>query len=596
MNKLLEIDSSANFFNEWGKENKIEPSDENKWKAIGEVFFNASRWKKKSRNKWHNEIRERALLNFYEYTEDHIAMCCRYSSEYGDKLNALNISWRKLLVNCTKDYCEKEDDLTEYNVSEFKYLTQKGGNNFNWDFELSDTNNSTGHNIKVEFKYIDKNGSGINQLSQFKGQVTESVIGKKIFNSTSYCEFFWDDGYFDRMWTVIEPTLGSTDDFKDLDKPTNRTEWIKSAKCTNEPTTNYKYYDFHKFMRVLNAGKKTTYKAQSDAKKEIINESFRTFITNQYNAKKINIGEFDKMFKTQNGKCFCILNKTGAFAYHYLPIFTIQGIHTNNTHAFFIRTDMTDYDIKVDMSWGNGGAGNNNPRMLISLCNKVASAGGDRKKKYRGGDGDDEIDEDDEDETDMAYDEADPIMNEINALDEARVFNNNRYVTRSGRESRPVQPYIPGTSGMEHRIGTGGKRKTKRKYKKSKKTKRKTRSKRGGDNSKRELNGNDEEFLKKKKEKLEKSINMARLFGYRNSPEKDRRNMIQSHLYTEAPDPDGVKKLQARFSGIMDKEGEYHEMDKGGLTFGGKKPKKSRKIKKTKKTKRKTKKGRKSRK
>ena len=196
----------------------------------------------------------------------------------------------------------------------------------------------------------------------------------------------------------------------------------------------------------------------------------------------------------------------------------------------------------------------------------------------------------------MAYDEADPIMNEINALDEARVFNNNRYVTRSGRESRPVQPYIPGTSGMEHRIGTGGKRKTKRKYKKSKKTKRKTRSKRGGDNSKRELNGNDEEFLKKKKEKLEKSINMARLFGYRNSPEKDRRNMIQSHLYTEAPDPDGVKKLQARFSGIMDKEGEYHEMDKGGLTFGGKKPKKSRKIKKTKKTKRKTKKGRKSRK
>ena len=92
---------------------------------------------------------------------------------------------------------------------------------------------------------------------------------------------------------------------------------------------------------------------------------------------------------------------------------------------------------------------------------------------------------------------------------------------------------------------------------------------------------------------------MARLFGYRNSPEKDRRNMIQSHLYTKKPDPDGVTELQARFSGIMDKEGEYHEMDKGGLTFGGKKPKRSRKIKKikkTKKTKRRTKKGRKSRK
>ena len=595
MNKLLEIDSSANFFNEWGKENKIEPSDENKWKAIGEVFFNASRWKKKSRNKWHNEIRERALLNLYEYTEDHIAMCCRHSSEYGDKLNALNIAWRELLVNCTKDYCEKEDDLTEDNVSEFKYLTQKGGNNFNWDFELSDTNNSTGHNIKIEFKYIDKTGSGINQLSQFKGQVTESAIGKQIFKKKSYCKFFWEEGYFDRMWTAIEPALQMAK-FDNSIKPTNMNTWIKSAKCTNDPPPSVPYKKFHDFMRVLNAEKTTTYKSQSDDKKTIVNESFQAFINEQNKNDNIDINVFDTMFKTQNGKCFCILNKTGAFAYHYLPIFTIQGIHTNNTHAFFIRTDMTDYDIKVDMSWGNGGAGNNNPRMLISLCNKVASAGGDRKKKYRGGDGDDEIDEDDEDETDMAYDEADPIMNEINALDEARLFNNNRYVTRSGRESRQVQPYIPGTSGMEHRIGTGGKRKTKRKYKKSKKTKRKTRSKRGGDNSKRELNGNDEEFLKKKKEKLEKSINMARLFGYRNSPEKDRRNMIQSHLYTEAPDPDGVKKLQARFSGIMDKEGEYHEMDKGGLTFGGKKPKKSRKIKKTKKTKRKTKKGRKSRK
>lgn len=595
MNKLLEIDSSANFFNEWGKENKIEPSDENKWKAIGEVFFNASRWKKKSRNKWHNEIRERALLNLYEYTEYHIAMCCRHSSEYGDKLNALNISWRELLVNCTKDYCEKEDALTEDNVSEFKYLTQKGGNNFNWDFELSDTNNSTGNNIKVEFKYIDKTGSGINQLSQFKGQVTESAIGKQIFKKKSYCKFFWEEGYFDRMWTAIEPALQMAK-FDNSIKPTNMNMWIKSAKCTNDPPPSVPYKKFHDFMRVLNAEKTTTYKSQSDDKKTIVNESFQAFINEQNKNDNIDINVFDTMFKTQNGKCFCILNKTGAFAYHYLPIFTIQGIHTNNTHAFFIRTDMTDYDIKVDMSWGNGGAGNNNPRMLISLCNKVASVGGDRKKKYRGGDGDDEIDEDDEDETDMAYDEADPIMNEINALDEARLFNNNRYVTRSGRESRQVQPYIPGTSGMEHRIGTGGKRKTKRKYKKSKKTKKKTRSKRGGDNSKRELNGNDEEFLKKKKEKLEKSINMARLFGYRNSPEKNRRNMISSHLYTKKPDPDGVTELQARFSGIMDKEGEYHEMDKGGLTFGGKKPKRSRKIKKTKKTKRRTKKGRKSRK
>ena len=112
--------------------------------------------------------------------------------------------------------------------------------------------------------------------------------------------------------------------------------------------------------------------------------------------------------------------------------------------------------------------------------------------------------------------------------------------------------------------------------------KRKTRSNRGGDNSKRKLNGNDEEFLKKKREKLEKSINMARLFGYRNSPEKDPRNMIPSYLYKE-PDPDGVKELRSRFDRDMDIEGEYHEMEGRNLTFGGKKTKKNKKTKRIRK-------------
>ena len=110
--------------------------------------------------------------------------------------------------------------------------------------------------------------------------------------------------------------------------------------------------------------------------------------------------------------------------------------------------------------------------------------------------------------------------------------------------------------------------------------KRKTRSNRGGDNSKRKLNGNDEEFLKKKKEKLENSINMARLFGYRNSPEKNKRNMTPSYLYT---DPDGVKELRSRFDHHMDNEGDYHDMEREGLTFGGNKYKKNKKTKRIRK-------------
>lgn len=475
MTDYIAINNINDFNNKWGSNNTINADNSPQWLAICELFFNAGNYKQKSQNKWHNEIRERALLNLYGYTPLQIDQCCGHSSTFSNKLKDLNTAWRAILIDTTRDYCEKTDGLDESSIPEFNKLVQKGGNNFNWDFELSKQDNS--YPIKIEFKYIDKAGSGINQLSQFKGQVTESKIGLDIFKGESYCHFFWDNGHFEQMWTDVKSALDSTE-YDESIKPEKKNLWIKSAKCSSAPPASSTYKDFHDFMRVLNAEKSGTYKTQSDAKKLTVNKSFAAFINKRKENNEINIEVFDKMFKAQTGKCFCILNKSGEFTYQYLPTFTIEGIHTNDTHAFFLLTSMTDFDVKIDMSWGNGGAGNNNPRMLISLCNKVKSVGGRIKKKYNGGKDSNEINEDDEDETEQDYLPEDPIMIELNALNKMKETNNSRYYTRSGRESVQTQFYRPGATGMN-----GGKRKSKkskRKTKKAKKSKKsKTKSKRG---------------------------------------------------------------------------------------------------------------------
>jgi hypothetical protein len=114
-----------------------------------------------------------------------------------------------------------------------------------------------------------------------------------------------------------------------------------------------------------------------------------------------------------------------------------------------------------------------------------------------------------------------------------------------------------------------------RKNRKSKKTSkrfrnkkvRKTRSKQQkGGNGKRKLNGNDATFLEEKNKKLENSINMGRLFGYRTSPEPKNQG-TPAYVYT---DPDGVIERQAKFNKDMEIEGEYIDAKEDGITFGGK--------------------------
>lgn len=70
----------------------------------------------------------------------------------------------------------------------------------------------------------------------------------------------------------------------------------------------------------------------------------------------------------------------------------------------------------------------------------------------------------------------------------------------------------------------------------------------------------DKEFFKKKREKIEEEIGKANLFGYRQSPERDRRKMIPV-------DPQGIKPFQLKFKNEIEDEGNYMDAEEAGLTF-----------------------------
>jgi hypothetical protein len=69
----------------------------------------------------------------------------------------------------------------------------------------------------------------------------------------------------------------------------------------------------------------------------------------------------------QGGKYFCIFSN-GEFSIGTMPILNITNVEQlpNKPFIFVFLTD-SEYKIKCNMSWGNGGAGNQNPRILFKL-------------------------------------------------------------------------------------------------------------------------------------------------------------------------------------------------------------------------------------
>lgn len=100
----------------------------------------------------------------------------------------------------------------------------------------------------------------------------------------------------------------------------------------------------------------------------------------------------------------------------------------------------------------------------------------------------------------------------------------------------------------------------------------------------------DDEYKKKfMKEKKKKLLQQRMEYKKSNSDKYLSPEKKSSKMSYEFTDPHGVKAFQDSFEQQLDDEGTYYDMDKVGLTFGGKKTKK-RNLNKRKKTQKKLKK------
>jgi hypothetical protein len=108
---------------------------------------------------------------------------------------------------------------------------------------------------------------------------------------------------------------------------------------------------------------------KNEDKKVTVNNSLGQFITANINAirTRSRLKEIEAMFnEKQGGKYFCIFSN-GEFSISTMPTFNIVDVQQVDDTFIFEFSTNSQYKIKCDMSWGNGGAGNQNPRILFKL-------------------------------------------------------------------------------------------------------------------------------------------------------------------------------------------------------------------------------------
>jgi hypothetical protein len=130
-----------------------------------------------------------------------------------------------------------------------------------------------------------------------------------------------------------------------------------------------KIFNFHTYLRREDVIK-------NPKKKITVNESFGKFIASNIEDPTTGIQSrlvdvISDLFNVkQEGKYFCIFSE-GVFSVATLPRFTLTSVlqDTTKPFIFYLLNDNheNNYNIKCDMSWGNGGAGNQNPRILFKL-------------------------------------------------------------------------------------------------------------------------------------------------------------------------------------------------------------------------------------
>jgi hypothetical protein len=381
MISLLVSTTSAEFNAKWGKTQSFFTDPQ--WQAAQEIFINSREWVRKDQNVYLNEIRERALLFIVNLTNDKIDA---FSIDESIKqfLKQLRDIWIGRICDCRDTFIlEKypdddpgiEEYLSQYNDTTFNKLIRKGGRSSRWDFELNDTVNAS-HSVKIELKFSSTGKTGVDELAQFVALNLEGTVANSIFGA-SYLDFFARESFLQRMVDMCNLKCGAGT----LTIPSDINDWKKAAAATSPPARSKE--ETKKFFQILRGiNKDKTFTPFIEAKKELVNDSFKDFIQSRLgylngDGKKA----LQDLLNTQVDKFFCIFTSNDGVNVECLvdkmPQFTIIEIRPVEKHTFLIITSGdNEYDILVGLSWGNGGAGINNPRAMFKLYKKGTRGGG----------------------------------------------------------------------------------------------------------------------------------------------------------------------------------------------------------------------------
>ena len=344
------------------------PINRAKWIVIYLLFYEfrnmSGELSKKSKNIWYNEIREIGLFNLFTIeNSEHFqaSMETMFTGQFQvvkDKLLELHHEWTTVVLNCA----EQSFGSPNYTVIS---IEKKGGQKFPYDFELlirdKDKPTDPERVVKIEFKFSNSGNSSVVELAEFAALNTESENGLHIFRGTSYLDFFWDQDYFTRMVQDINRVFPRSIDTSVFSKQ----DWKKTAKSVSKPKRG-KTMAFHSTLRDDNITK-------LPSKKTLVNQSFAEFIRGYIerlssDSRAGYFGEISEIFNSkQRNKYFCIFSD-GGFHVDTIPELTITDVmqSPNKPHVFILICS-GGLNIQCGMSWGNGGAGNQNPRMLFKL-------------------------------------------------------------------------------------------------------------------------------------------------------------------------------------------------------------------------------------
>ena len=353
---LLAITDLDDFNHKWPTDLRQFPFDDNHWNEVSRLFFNPP--SEKQSNIWHNEIREIALFNLFSV--DSTTM-----QHDNHDLYVLYEEWNAAVNQCIDNYTKIHSLPQPVQISN---IEKKGGQKTSHDFEL-EVKDATGtiHHIKIEFKFSASRISSIAGLAQFAAINTESASALTFFGEQGYLDFFFDQGYLRRICELVGF------DFKLLKK----NEWKKTAKSVCVPKNPDILKRFHTSMRDIidNVAK--------EAKKKMVNNSFAAYISDRMTYIREHFVPISAVFNDkQTDKFFCIFSN-GTFKVETIANIVIDNVTHEPDDHFFILHTIGGFSIKCDMSWGNGGAGNQNPRVLFKLVEEKSSSKSTSRKRKK---------------------------------------------------------------------------------------------------------------------------------------------------------------------------------------------------------------------